>query len=74
VEKTKQNTKDYVLVFERTKNDKKVIYLANLSAKPVSVSMPITGQYKDVMNEKIMDLNPTQVLSMLPWQYYILTK
>ncbi|WP_396163425.1 alpha-amylase family glycosyl hydrolase [Flavobacterium sp.] len=63
-----------VLVFERTKNDKKVIYLANLSAKPVSVSMPITGQYKDVMNEKIMDLNPTQVLSMLPWQYYILTK
>ena len=63
-----------VLVFERTKNDKKVIYLANLSAKPVSVSMPITGQYKDVMNEKMMDLNPTQVLSMLPWQYYILTK
>ena len=63
-----------VLVFERTKNDKKVIYLANLSAKPVSVSMPITGQYKDVMNEKMMDLNPTQVLSMLPWQYYILSK
>jgi glycosidase len=63
-----------VLAFERTKNGKKVIYLANLSAKPVSVSMPITGQYKDVMNEKMMDLNTTQVLSMVPWQYFILTK
>ena len=67
-------TNENVLVFERMKNGKKVIYLANLSAKPVSVSMPITGQYKDVMNEKMMDLNPTQVLSMLPWQYYILSK
>ena len=63
-----------VLAFERTKNGKKVIYLANLSAKPVSVSMPITGQYKDVMNEKMMDLKATQVLSMVPWQYFILTK
>jgi alpha-amylase len=63
-----------VLAFERTKNGKRVIYLANLSAKPVSVSVPITGQYKDLMNEKMMDLNTKQVLSMLPWQYYILTK
>lgn len=63
-----------VLAFERTKNGKKVIYLANLSAKPVSVSMPITGQYKDVMNGKMMDLKATQVLSMVPWQYFILTK
>lgn len=63
-----------VLAFERTKNGKKVIYLANLSVKPVSVSMPITGQYKDVMNEKMMDLKATQVLSMVPWQYFILTK
>jgi hypothetical protein len=36
--------------------------------------MPITGQYKDVMNEKMMDLKATQVLSMVPWQYFILTK
>lgn len=63
-----------VLAFERTKNGKKVIYLANLSAKPVSVTMPITGQYKDVMNGKMMDLKATQVLSMVPWQYFILTK
>ena len=63
-----------VLAFERTKNGKKVIYLANLSVKPVSVSMPITGQYKDVMNGNMMDLKATQVLSMVPWQYFILTK
>jgi glycosidase len=63
-----------VLAFERTKNGKKVIYLANLSAQPVEVSIPVTDQYKDLMTEKPMGLNATQVYSMLPWQYYILTK
>jgi glycosidase len=63
-----------VLAFERTKNGKKVIYLANLSAKPVDVSIPVTGQYKDLMTGKPMGLNATQFYSMLPWQYYILTK
>lgn len=63
-----------VLAFERTKNGKKVIYLANLSAQPVDVTIPVTGQYKDLMTEKPMGLNATQVYSMLPWQYYILTK
>ena len=67
-------TNENVLVFERMKNGKKVIYLANLSAKPVSVSLPLNGQFKDIMNEKMMDLKASQVLSMLPWQYYILTK
>jgi 1,4-alpha-glucan branching enzyme len=63
-----------VLAFERTKNGKKVIYLANLSAQPVEVSIPVTGQYKNLMTGKPMDLNATQNYSMLPWQYYILTK
>ena len=67
-------TNENVLAFERMKNGKKVIYLANLSAKPVSVSLPVSGQYKDLMNEKMMDLKTSQVLSMLPWQYYILSK
>lgn len=67
-------TNENVLVFERMKNGKKVIYLANLSAKPVSVSLPLNGQFKDIMNEKMMDLKALQVLSMLPWQYYILSK
>jgi glycosidase len=63
-----------VLAFERTKNGKKVIYLANLSAQPVDVTIQVTGQYKDLMTEKPMSLSATQVYSMLPWQYYILTK
>lgn len=67
-------TNENVLVFERMKNGKKVIYLANLSAKPVSVSLPLNGQFKDIMKEKMMDLKASQVLSMLPWQYYILSK
>ncbi len=67
-------TNENVLAFERTKNGKKVIYLANLSTQPVDVSISVTGQYKDLMTGKPMGLNATQVYSMLPWQYYILTK
>jgi glycosidase len=63
-----------VLAFERTKNGKKVIYLANLSSQPVEVSIPVTGQFKNLITGKPMDLNATQNYSMLPWQYYILTK
>jgi glycosidase len=63
-----------VLAFERTKNGKRVIYLANLSAQPVDVTIPITGQFKNLITGKPMGLNATQIYSMLPWQYYILTK
>mgnify|MGYP003851415275 CR=1 FL=1 len=47
--------------FERMKNGKKVIYLANLSAKPVSVSLPLNGQFKDIMNEKMMNRKKVKI-------------
>ncbi len=63
-----------VLVFEREKNGKKVIYIANFSAKPVDVSVPLKGQFKDYMTGKTMEFNEKQIHSLTPWQYYILTE
>jgi glycosidase len=63
-----------VLAFEREKNGKKIIYLANLSTKPVDVSVPLNGTYQDYMTGEKMELNEKQIYPMKPWQYYILTE
>ena len=47
----KSSKDEQVLVFERAKDGKKVIYMANLSAKPVEVSVPLNGSYKDLILE-----------------------
>ncbi|MFC4738763.1 alpha-amylase family glycosyl hydrolase [Flavobacterium ponti] len=63
-----------VLVFERTKDGKKVIYMANLSSKPVDVSVPLNGSYKDAISAETIGLNEKQIYPLKPWQYYILTE
>ena len=70
----KSSKDEQVLVFERAKDGKKVIYMANLSAKPVEVNVPITGSYKDLISGKTIQLNEKQVQSLKPWEYYILTE
>lgn len=63
-----------VLAFERAKEGKKIIYLANLSSKQVEVSVPLNGSYKDVISGETMGLNEKQIYPLKPWQYYILIK
>lgn len=70
------NTSDdkNVLVFEREKEGKKVIYMANLSSKPVEVSVPLNGSFKDVISGETIGLREKQIYPLKPWQYYILTE
>ncbi|WP_338376933.1 alpha-amylase family glycosyl hydrolase [uncultured Flavobacterium sp.] len=63
-----------VLVFEREKDGKKIIYMANLSSKPMDVSVSLNGSYKDVLTGETIDLNEKQIYPLKPWQYYILTE
>lgn len=67
-------TNENVLVFERIKNNKKVIYIANLSAEAVDVKIDLNGTFTNHMIGKPMGINKNQVYSILPWQYYILTE
>lgn len=66
-------TNENVLVFERIKNNKKVIYIANLSAEAVDVKIDLNGTFTNHMIGKPMGISKNQVYSILPWQYYILT-
>lgn len=66
-------TNENVLVFERIKNNKKVIYIANLSAEAVDVKIDLNGTFTNHIIGKPMGISKNQVYSILPWQYYILT-
>ncbi|EAZ96546.1 alpha amylase, catalytic region [Flavobacteria bacterium BAL38] len=69
-----KTTNENVLVFEREKNGNKIIYMANLSSKPVDVKIPLNGTYIDVLSGEMIGLNEKLNYPMKPWQYYVLTE
>lgn len=60
------------LMFERTKNGKTAIFIANLSDESSKIAIPLKGKYKDYMADKDLELNDG-VLEIGAWQYKILT-
>ncbi|MQP52670.1 MULTISPECIES: alpha-amylase family glycosyl hydrolase [unclassified Flavobacterium] len=69
-----KTTNENVLVFEREKNGNKIIYMANLSSKPVDVKIPLNGTYIDVLSGEMIGLNEKLNYPIKPWQYYVLTE
>jgi len=67
-----KTSNENVLVFEREKNGNKIIYMANLSSKPVDVKIPLNKTYVDVLSGEIIGLNEKQNHPLKPWQYYVL--
>lgn len=70
----KSSNDKQVLVFERIKDGKKVIYLANLSSKTVVVKTPLKGDFTNYMTGEKFVLDETINQPLKPWQYYILTE
>lgn len=64
----------HVLAFERERNGKKVLFIANLSKTPASFTIAADGDYTDYMASKNVKLTAKQKLDFKPWQYLILTK
>jgi len=61
-----------ILVFEREKNGEKIIYIANLSDKTISTSLPINGEFEDFISGKKITFDAKLNTQLQPWQYYIL--
>lgn len=61
-----------ILMFERTKNGKTAIFIANLSDKSSKIAIPLKGNYKDYMADKVIESNG-DALEIGAWQYKILT-
>lgn len=63
-----------ILAFERSNENNKVIYLANMTNALQLVKADIEGNYLDYMSGKKMTFVKDQKISLKPWQYYILVK
>ena len=61
-----------ILAFERKKNGDKIIYIANLSDKTISTSLPINGEFEDFITGKKIIFDAKLNTQLQPWQYYIL--
>ena len=62
-----------ILAFEREKNGKKVIFIANLSKTAKQFTLPADGSFTDGMSGQKITLIKSQKHDFKPWQYLILT-
>ncbi len=61
-----------ILTFEREKNGKKVVFIANLSKTNQSFSSPVDGVFTDYMNSKKVIFKKGQTTDFAPWEFKIL--
>ncbi|SFB03052.1 Glycosidase [Flavobacterium swingsii] len=61
-----------ILAFEREKNDKKVIFIGNLSKTNKSFIVPIEGVFTDYMLGTKNEFVKNQKMNFNPWEYKIL--
>lgn len=62
-----------VLAFSRGNSGDEVVYVANLSGKPVTVTIEKSGTYNDYMGGGKMTLNNGSY-TLKPWEYWVLVK
>jgi len=62
-----------VFVFSREKNGDKIVGIFNLSNEKHSVKLPAMESMKDVLSQKQMNIKEGELLSLKPWQYYVLS-
>lgn len=60
-----------LLVFEREKDGKKVIFMANLSKQRMSGYIDLVGEFKDYITGSEINLSSGENMSFEPWQYFI---
>ena len=62
-----------ILAFERAKNNKKVIFISNLSKTAKQFTLPVEGEFTNYMSGQKITFSKNQKHDFKPWQYYILT-
>ena len=68
---TNDNSKIYAI--ERSKDDKKVFYIANLSKKPIDVKVEgLNGEYRDLMSGATVDIKEGEATEMGSYAYLLL--
>ncbi|MFD2602538.1 alpha-amylase family glycosyl hydrolase [Flavobacterium suzhouense] len=64
----------HILAFDRENGKDKVVYIANLSAKPQAFTAPVEGEYTNYMSGQKVTLAKGQQFRFKPWEYWVLVK
>jgi glycosidase len=68
---TNDDTK--ILAFEREKDGKKIIYIANLSNQTIETKIQLKGDFTDYMSGNKIQFRSDSPIGLKAWQYLILT-
>ncbi|RIA08632.1 alpha amylase catalytic subunit [Flavobacteriaceae bacterium MAR_2010_72] len=67
------DSSENVLMFEREKEGKSLIFVGNLSNQPEQVQVSVTGVYTDYLNAAQKEF-PDAAMTLQPWEFKIYTK
>ena len=62
----------HILAFEREKDGKKLVYIANLSNEPIQATVDYSGVFTDYFSGEPITLSPESKFQLTPWDYFIL--
>lgn len=68
----KTSADDKILAFKRSKNGEELIYIANMTDKPVNFTLEATGEFSNYMQVGKTSLNPEKEMNFEAWEYVIL--
>lgn len=66
------SAEEKVLAFKREKNGSVLYYVANMTAKPVSFTAKISGDFQDYMSNSEFSISEGQEMQFKPWEFKIL--
>ena len=61
-----------VLAFERSKDGNKVVYIANLSDKPVEFTVDVQGNFEPYLGKQDFTVEQNKKYNFQPWEYVVL--
>ncbi|PTX42506.1 alpha amylase catalytic subunit [Christiangramia gaetbulicola] len=66
------SAEEKILAFKREKDAKVLYYVANMTAKPVSFTADLSGDFQDYMSDSEVQISEGQEIQFGPWEYKIL--
>ena len=70
----KNSMDEDIFILERTLENESVLLISNLSKKVKSINHDIDGNYENLFNGKLIELNSKQNLEFNSWEYLLLKK
>ena len=67
-----ETNKDHILAFKRSKGEKEVYFIGNLSKHAHTFSLNLEGVFSNLLTEKEIDI-ASKNWELAPWEYYLLS-